>query len=198
MCVLPKGRCINARTGTYAAVLPKADLPPHARELRLLVYQGVDRCGSFPLLSAPHSLFSIWTDLQISQGHNVVVRRVDLANWALRTSPKFITEVKYQFHRRFWPDRKSGNHNHPSLPYTVYHHQCVLQANKPRIQFCRRQVFHRKLRNQGCSFTRYWIGVLASRCFPLPTLSLFSIRTDFKMSERSQGHQRGGEVSGFS
>ena len=29
-----------------------------------------------------------------------------------------------------------------------------LQTQEPRLQFCRRQVFHRKLRNQGCSFTR--------------------------------------------
>ena len=26
---------------------------------------------------------------------------MDLANWALRTSPKFTTEVKYQFHQGF-------------------------------------------------------------------------------------------------
>ena len=29
-----------------------------------------------------------------------------------------------------------------------------LKVQEPRLQFCRRQVFHRKLRNQGCSFTR--------------------------------------------
>ena len=28
-----------------------------------------------------------------------------------------------------------------------------LQAQEPRLQFCRRQVFHRKFRNQGCSVT---------------------------------------------
>ena len=33
------------------------------------------------------------------------------------------------------------------------------------LQFCRKQVFHRKLKNQGCSFTRYWIGAVASHCF---------------------------------
>ena len=27
----------------------------------------MDRCGRFPLLSAPHSLFSIWTDLKRSE-----------------------------------------------------------------------------------------------------------------------------------
>ena len=29
-----------------------------------------------------------------------------------------------------------------------------LQAQEPRLQFFRRQVFHHKLRNQGCGFTR--------------------------------------------
>ena len=59
------------------------------------VLLGMDRCGSFPLLSAPHSLFSIWPDLKKfwkdPRGTNVEVMRVDLANWALRTSPKFTT-----------------------------------------------------------------------------------------------------------
>ena len=55
----------------------------------------IDRCGSFPLLSAPHSLFSIWTDhkkyWEDPRGTNVEVRIVDLANWGLRTSSKFTT-----------------------------------------------------------------------------------------------------------
>ena len=49
-----------------------------------------------------------------------------------------------------------------------------LQAQEPRLQFCRRQVFHRKLRNQGCSFTRDWIGAVAAHCFLHPSLSLAS------------------------
>ena len=71
-----------------------------------------------------------------------------------------------------------------------------LQAEKSRLQFCQRQVFHRKLRNQGCSFTRELIGAVATRCFPYPTLSLApeQILKDLK---RSQGHQLGGEESGF-
>ena len=72
-----------------------------------------------------------------------------------------------------------------------------LQAEKPRLQFCRRQVFHRKLGNQGCSFTRDLMGAVASRCFPHPTLALASEQT-LKDLKRSQGHQRGGEESGFS
>ena len=60
-----------------------------------------------------------------------------------------------------------------------------LQAPEPRLQFCRRQFFHRKLRNQDCSFTRDWIGAVASLCFPHPTL--FSIWTDLKRSEKIPG-----------
>ena len=51
-------------------------------------------------------------------------------------------------------------------------------------------------RNQGCSFTRDWIGVVASRCFQHPTLSLASKQT-LKDLKISQGHQRGSEESGF-
>ena len=69
-------------------------------------------------------------------------------------------------------------------------------CSAPRLEFCRRQVFHRKLKNQDCSFTRDLIGAVASRCFPHPTLSLASEQT-LKDLERSQGHQRGGEESGF-
>ena len=56
------------------------------------------------------------------------------------------------------------------------------------LQFCRRQDFHCKFKNQGCSFIRDWIGATASRCFPHPTLSLASEQT-LKDLKRSQGHQ---------
>ena len=45
-----EGRSSTANSGTKVAVLP-----------------GMNRCGSFPLLSAPRSLFSIWTDLKTSE-----------------------------------------------------------------------------------------------------------------------------------
>ena len=65
----------------------------------------------------PHPTLSlasaqILKDLQISQGHNVVVRRVDMANWVLRALPKFTTGIKYQFHQGFRPYQRSGNLNH--------------------------------------------------------------------------------------
>ena len=64
-----------------------------------------------------------------------------------------------------------------------------LQAQGPRLQFCRKQVLRRKLRNQSF-FTRDLIGAVASRCFPHPTLSLASEQT-LKDLKRSQGHQLG-------
>ena len=49
-CSSAEGRSSIASSGTKAAVLP-----------------GRNRCGSFPLLSAPHSLFSICTDIKTSE-----------------------------------------------------------------------------------------------------------------------------------
>ena len=74
------------------------------------------RCCSFlhPTLPlASEQTLKIWKD---PRGTNEEVRRVDLANWALRTAPKFTTGVKYQFHQDFSPDHRSGNPIHPSLP----------------------------------------------------------------------------------
>ena len=71
-----------------------------------------------------------------------------------------------------------------------------LQAQEHRLQFCRRQVFHRKLRNQDCSFTMDWIGAVTFRCFPHPTLSSASEQT-LKDLKRSLGSQREGEESEF-
>ena len=63
--VLSKGRSFTAKTQAPRLQLcPKAGLPPQTQEPRLQFYQGLNRCGSVPLLSAPHSLFSIWTDLK--------------------------------------------------------------------------------------------------------------------------------------
>ena len=71
-----------------------------------------------------------------------------------------------------------------------------LQAEKPRLQFCRRQVFHHILKNQGYSFTSDLIGAVAYRCFPNHTLPLACEQT-LKDLKRSQGQQRGGEECGF-
>ena len=101
--VLPKSRSFTANSGTKAAVL-----------LRM------NRCGSFLFLSAPHSLFSIWTDLKRSE------RIPGAATWSWgewtwltgtyglqRNSPQGLN----QFHQGFWPDKRSGILNESSLPY---------------------------------------------------------------------------------
>ena len=96
--VLPKGRSFTANSGTKAAILPKGRTSMVNSGTKVAVLLGMNRCDSFPLLSAPHSLFSIWTNLKNPRGTNVEVRREDLANWVLWTSPKFTTRFKYQFH----------------------------------------------------------------------------------------------------
>ena len=83
---------------------------------KVVVLLGMIRYCSFPLLSALHSFFSIWKDLKRCEKIRLEVRRVDLANWALRTSPRFATGVKYQIYQDFWPEQRSGNPNHPSPP----------------------------------------------------------------------------------
>ena len=72
---------------------------------------GVSRCVPHPTL--PLASEQALKDQKRSQGTIVELRRVDLANWTLRTSPKFSTRVKYQ---GFSPDQRSGNPNHPSPP----------------------------------------------------------------------------------
>ena len=65
--VLHKGRSFTASAETKTVVLPMAGFPPQTLEPRLQFYQGLNRCGSFPLLYASHSLFSIWTNFKRSQ-----------------------------------------------------------------------------------------------------------------------------------
>ena len=66
-CILSKGRFFTANSDTKAAVLPKAGFPAQNSETKAAVLQRLNRCGSFPLFSAPHSLFCIWTDLKRSE-----------------------------------------------------------------------------------------------------------------------------------
>ena len=81
----------------------------------------------------PHRILSLafeqtLRDLKWYHSTNVEVRRVDLANWAIRTTPKCTTGVKYHFHKGFWPGQRSVNLNHPSphiyinSDYTVRRH----------------------------------------------------------------------------
>ena len=97
----------------------KAGLPLQTHESRLQFYYRwicavASRCFLYPTLNSASE--QTLKDLKRSSGTNEEVRRVDLANWALRTSPKFTTGAKYQFHQGFWPDQRSRNPSHPSPP----------------------------------------------------------------------------------
>ena len=71
-----------------------------------------------------------------------------------------------------------------------------LQIQAPRLQFCPKAGLPLQTQEPRLQFYQGWIGAVASRCFLHPTLSLASERT-LKDLKRSQGHQRGGEESGF-
>ena len=84
---------------------PRAGTTLQVQKPRLQFYQRLKRCGSFPLLSAPHSLFSIWTDFKRSE-------KIPGAptwrwgQWIWLTGPSGLhrnsPRVKYQFQQDFW------------------------------------------------------------------------------------------------
>ena len=103
-----------------------------------------DWIGAVASCCFPHPTLTLASEQTLKdpkrfQGHHVEVKRVDLANWALWTSPKFTTGVKYQFHQGFWPDQGSGNPNHPSLHIYIYIFiYCVSHSGGPWLEFrCR-------------------------------------------------------------
>ena len=113
--VLPKRRSFTSKSGIKAAVLPKARFSTANFGTKVAVLLGMNSCGSFPLLFAPHSLsLASEQTLKYPSGTKVEVRRVDLANWALRTSTKYTTGVKFQFRQGFRPDQRSGIPKHLS------------------------------------------------------------------------------------
>ena len=107
--ILPNGRSSTANSRTKAAVLLKDRSSNTNLRNQAAVLLRMDRCGSFPLLSAPH--YRTLKDLKNSRGTWVMVRRVVLAIWVLLNRPIFTTGVKYQFHQDFLPYQRSGNPN---------------------------------------------------------------------------------------
>ena len=65
----PKGMNFAANSGTKPGVMPKSRSSTANSGTKVAVLLGINRFGSFPLHSAPHSLFSIWIDLKRFQGH---------------------------------------------------------------------------------------------------------------------------------
>ena len=162
-------------------------------QTQVAVLLGMNRCGSFPFLSAHHSLFSIWTDLNIwkdPRGVIVEVRRVDLANWTLRTSPKFTAEVRYQFHQDFSPDQRSGSPNHPS---PIIHHQSVLPKGRPFTtnSGAKAAVLPKGRSFIGDSGTKVAVLLGMNRCGSFPLLSAhrssFMIWRDLKIWKDPRG-----------
>ena len=99
MSVLPKGRYFSANAGISSSVQSRSSTANSGTKVAVLL--GINRCSSFILLSAPTLSLACEQTLKDSRGYNMEVSRVDLANWALQTSSKFITGVKYQFHQGF-------------------------------------------------------------------------------------------------
>ena len=84
--VLPKGKSFTANSGTKTAILPKGRSSTANSGTQVAVLLGMDRCGNFPLLSTPHALFSIWTDLKRSEKITGAPTR-RWGEWILLTRP---------------------------------------------------------------------------------------------------------------
>ena len=112
------------------------------------------RCFPRPTLSFASE--QTLKDLKRSQGHREEVRRVDLANWAVRTSPKFATGVKYQFHQGFWPEQRSrrrstdSSSSPHSLPNTRQQQTAVSKKRQ-----CKSARGHHSSENLSHSFRNY-------------------------------------------
>ena len=80
----------------------------------------------------------------------------------------------------------------------IYHHQSVLPKDRSFTANSGTKTAILPLQTQEprLQFYQGRIGAVASLCIPHPTLSLASQQT-LKDLKRSQGHQRGGEESGF-
>ena len=173
--VLPKSRPSTANSGTKAVDLP-----------------GMITCSSFPLLSAPHSLFSNWTDLIRSEKISEAPTW-RLGEWIWLTGPS-------RFHRN---SPKGLNINYISikqifplnflcLRYYHQYHQCVLlkgrcftvnSVNKTAV--LPKGRFSPQTRNQGAVL----VGMNRYGSFSLFSAphSLFNIWTDFEWSEKISG-----------
>ena len=63
-CSSAKGRSSTANSGAKVAVLPSDRSSTANLGTKVAVLLGINRCGSFTLLSAPHSLFRFWRGLK--------------------------------------------------------------------------------------------------------------------------------------
>ena len=140
--VLIKGRSFNANSGIKAAVLTEGRSSTANSETRVAGLLGMNSYGCFPLLSTPHSLFSIWRELKWSE------KIPGAPSWKLgewiwlsgpsglhRNSPQTLISVQ----SGFWPYQKSGNPNHPSLWYLKSTLICRLKHD---VNFVKINIFY--------------------------------------------------------
>ena len=112
-----EGRSFTAISATKVAVLPV-----------------INRCSSFPLLSTPHSLFSIWTDLKRSQK----IPRVQAWMW---------TEW-------IWLTGPSWHHRNSPQELNISSNRFFGQIRDPEIPTTlRRHIYHQIVLPKGRSFT---------------------------------------------
>ena len=127
--VLPKGRSFTANSGTKAAVLPKGRSSTANSGTKVAVLLGMNRCDSFPLLSAPHSLFSIWTDLKrYEKIPGTPVWR--WGEWIWLTGPSGLYQNSSQG-LNISSIRDFDQVRDPEIP--IYHHQSALPEGRSFI-----------------------------------------------------------------
>ena len=162
MSVLPKGRSSTTNLSAKAAVVPKGRSFTANSGTKVAVFLGMNRCGSFLLLSVPHPLFSIWTDLRW------IERIPGTPTWG--------------WGEWIWPTGSSKLHRNstqglnisfirgfdlirdPEIPITLrprfhhHHHRvfCPRTGLPPQTQEPRLQFYYGRM------------GAVASRCFPHP------------------------------
>ena len=150
--VLPKRRSFAASAGTKVAVLFKGRSSTANSGIKAAVLPGINRCSSFPLLSAPHFLFSIWTDLKRSEMiPGAPTWRWGEWKWLIgrsglhRNSPQGLNISSI---RGFWLEQTSGNHNHQRQVFLVLaiNAKCVSEFWKEIITFIneKRLKFYRE------------------------------------------------------
>ena len=62
-----QGQVFHCKLITRVAVLPTGRSSTANTITKVAVLLGMNRCDSFPLISAPHFLFGIWTDFKSSE-----------------------------------------------------------------------------------------------------------------------------------
>ena len=166
---MPNGRSFTTSAEPKVAVLSKGRSSTANSGTKVAVLLGINRRGRFPCF--PYPTLSLASELakkktwKYPSSPNVEVRRVDLANWALRTSPKFTIGVKYQFHQGFFfirsKIRKSQSPFSPQitkmltifwkLPHIIkwwkiifqkFHPGTILKIKQPDFMHYRVYIYH--------------------------------------------------------